>query len=114
MLTGVAPLAATASIRRLASLLPSIIDCLEPLLLAYTLTMAYEDESEPRYYRVTLKSGETATFTDTNNRPNYPGLLATGIYSIFPTDGSDFIPISADNILSIEEVDSPDDTVRPV
>lgn len=72
--------------------------------------MAYEDESDPRYYRVTLTSGESAIFIDTNNRPNYPRLLASGIYSIVPKDGSDFLPIDADNIATIEEVDSDTDT----
>lgn len=70
--------------------------------------MAYEDESDPRYYRVTLKSGETEIFTDTNNRPNYPRLLASGIYSIVPKNGGEFIPISSENIATIEEVDGED------
>lgn len=63
-----------------------------------------EQPIKPRSYKVTLKSGDYAVFTNRNHFENYENRLISGIYGIVKGSGQN-LPINADTVLSIEEIE---------
>ncbi len=66
-----------------------------------------DQKSRPKSYKVILKTGEYAVFTNDNNFDNYSDRLVSGIYSITTASGT--TPITPDSMLSIEEVETEND-----
>lgn len=62
------------------------------------------DNSTPKKYKVTLKSGDWAVFSNDNNFDNYQARLVSGIYGIASPNG-DNLKITPETVASIQEVD---------